>query len=57
MVFTAILGIVFLGELVSRRFWVGSFLILASTVLLNFIKSKQISHITHNAFRTSSSGL
>jgi drug/metabolite transporter (DMT)-like permease len=57
MVFTAILGIVFLGELVSRRFWLGGFLILASTVLLNFIKSKQISHFTHNVIRTSSSGL
>lgn len=40
MVFTAILGIVFLGELVSRRFWVGGFLILASTVLLNIFKAK-----------------
>ncbi len=40
MVFTAILGIVFLGELVSRRFWVGGLLILASTVLLNIFKAK-----------------
>lgn len=40
MVFTAILGIVFLGELVSRRFWIGGFLILASTVLLNIFKAK-----------------
>ena len=46
MVFTAILGIVFLGEFVSRRFWLGGFLILASNVLLNIIKAKQISHIT-----------
>jgi drug/metabolite transporter (DMT)-like permease len=40
------LGIVFLGEFVSRRFWLGGFLILASNVLLNIIKAKQISHIT-----------
>ena len=57
MVFTTILGIVFLGELVSRRFWLGGFLILASNVLLNFIKSKRISDITHNVLRSSSSGL
>ena len=57
MVFTAILGIVFLGELVSLRLWIGGLLILASTVLLNIIKAKQISHIAHNAFRPSSSGL
>ena len=56
MVFTAILGIVFLGELVSLRLWIGGLLILASTVLLNIIKAKQISHIAHNAFRPSSSG-
>ncbi len=35
MVFTAALGIVFLGEIVSWRFWVGGILILASTVSLN----------------------
>ncbi len=40
MVVTAILGIVFLGELVSHRFWVGGFLILTSTVLLNIFKAK-----------------
>lgn len=41
MVFAATLGIVFLGELVSWRFWVGGILILASTVLLNlnYLKS------------------
>ena len=57
MVFTAILGIVFLGELFSLRLWIGGLMILASTVLLNIIKAKQISHIAHNAFRPSSSGL
>jgi drug/metabolite transporter (DMT)-like permease len=46
LVFTATLGIVFLGELVSRRFWIGGIMILASTVLLNIIKTKQLSHIT-----------
>ena len=35
MVFAATLGIVFLGELVSWRFWIGGILILTSTVLLN----------------------
>jgi drug/metabolite transporter (DMT)-like permease len=35
MVFTAALGIAFLGEIVSWRFWVGGILILASTVSLN----------------------
>ncbi len=44
LVFTSILGIVFLGELVSRRFWVGGFLILASIVLLNVIKAKKVAH-------------
>jgi drug/metabolite transporter (DMT)-like permease len=39
MVFTTILGIVFLGELVSRRFWVGGLLILASNVLINIMYS------------------
>lgn len=56
LVFTATLGIVFLGELVSRRFWIGGFMILASTVLLNIIKVKKIPNITHNDFRTSSTG-
>jgi drug/metabolite transporter (DMT)-like permease len=46
MVFTAILGIVFLGEFVSRRFWLGGFLILTSNVLINIIRAKKISHIT-----------
>ena len=40
MVFAAALGIVFLGELVSWRFWIGGLLILASTVLLNVNKVK-----------------
>jgi drug/metabolite transporter (DMT)-like permease len=38
MVFTATFGIIFLGEIVSWRFWTGGLLILASTVLLNLNK-------------------
>ncbi len=53
MVFTAILGIVFLGELVSRRFWVGGCMILISTVLINFIKAKQTPLISGKVVRTS----
>lgn len=44
MVFTATLGIVFLGEIVSWRFWVGGILILASTVFLNLNNMKWTSH-------------
>jgi drug/metabolite transporter (DMT)-like permease len=40
MVFAATLGIVFLGEFVSWRFWVGGSMILASTVLLNLNTAK-----------------
>jgi drug/metabolite transporter (DMT)-like permease len=54
LVFTATLGIVFLGELVSRRFWVGGFMILASNVLLNIIKVTKIPNFAHNDFQTSS---
>ena len=44
IVFAATLGIVFLGEIVSWRFWVGGILILASTVLLNLNKINSVSH-------------
>ena len=44
MVFTATLGIAFLGEIVSWRFWIGGILILASTVLLNLNNMKFASH-------------
>ena len=43
MVFTATLGIVFLGEIVSWRFWFGGILILSSTVLLNLNNNKSAS--------------
>ncbi|MGD8210561.1 MAG: DMT family transporter [Desulfobacterales bacterium] len=43
MVFTATLGIVFLGEIVSWRFWFGGILILSSTVLLNLKNIKSAS--------------
>ena len=56
LVFTATLGMVFLGELVSRRFLVGSFMILASTILLNISKVKKTPNIALNDFRTSSKG-
>jgi drug/metabolite transporter (DMT)-like permease len=56
LVFTATLGIVFLGEYVSRRFWIGGFMILASTVLLNIIRVKKIPDIAPNDFRFSSPG-
>lgn len=54
MVFTAILGIVFLGEAVSRRFWIGGFLILTSTIAINFLKANQTSHPAPEALPTSS---
>ena len=39
VIFTAIMGIVFLGDPVSWRFWTGGLLILASVVVLNRLKA------------------
>ncbi|NNL75578.1 MAG: DMT family transporter [Desulfobacterales bacterium] len=44
LVFTAILGIYFLGEQPTWRFWLGGVLILMSAILLNLNKAKTISH-------------
>lgn len=43
LVFTAILGILFLGEPTTWRFWAGGLLILGSVVFLNTAKAKGIS--------------
>ena len=42
VVFTAILGIVFLGELANGYFWIGGILILASVILLQLTTARQI---------------
>ena len=44
VVFTSILGIVFLGESVTWRFWVGGLLILGSALALNRGNARRISH-------------
>jgi len=41
MVFTSILGIAILQQLISWRFWTGGGLILVSAVVINLIKAKQ----------------
>jgi drug/metabolite transporter (DMT)-like permease len=43
VVFTAILGIVFLGELTSWHFWAGGILILLSVISLQLITARQMS--------------
>ena len=43
VVFTAILGIVFLGELTSWHFWAGGTLILLSVISLQLITAGQTS--------------
>jgi drug/metabolite transporter (DMT)-like permease len=40
VIFTAIVGIVFLGDPVTMRFWVGGFLIFGSVVALNRLKTQ-----------------
>jgi drug/metabolite transporter (DMT)-like permease len=42
VVFTAILGIYFLGELAGRRFWVGGILILGSVIYLNRARARHL---------------
>jgi drug/metabolite transporter (DMT)-like permease len=56
LIFTSGLGIVFLGEQASSRFWVGGFMILASTVLLNIIKVQKKSPILPDQLQTASPG-
>ena len=56
MVFTAILGIVFLGEVVSPRFWIGGLLILASTIAINFLRANQPTHSVPDDLPNSSTG-
>ena len=46
MVFTAVWGIVFLGEIGTWRFWVGGAVILSAAVLLNLVKARRMSHQT-----------
>jgi len=46
MVFTAVWGIIFLGEIGTWRLWVGGAMILAGAILLNLFKAKQMSHQT-----------
>ena len=46
MVFTAVWGIIFLGEIGTWRFWVGGAMILSGAVLLNLVKAQQMSHQT-----------
>jgi drug/metabolite transporter (DMT)-like permease len=46
MVFTAVWGIVFLGEIGTWRFWAGGAMILTGAVLLNLVKAKQMSRQT-----------
>ena len=54
LVFTAVLGVVFLGEQVSGRFWVGGFMILACTVLLNIIRVQKKLQISPKELQPSS---
>jgi len=42
VVFTAILGIVFLGELTSGYFWTGGILIVTSVILLQLTTARQM---------------
>ena len=44
VIFTSILGIVFLGESVTWRFWVGGLLVLGSALALNRGNARRISH-------------
>jgi drug/metabolite transporter (DMT)-like permease len=44
VVFTAIVGIAFLGDPVSGRFWVGGLLIFGSAIALNRFKANQTKH-------------
>ncbi|UCG13701.1 MAG: DMT family transporter [Deltaproteobacteria bacterium] len=44
VLFTSILGIVFLDEPMSWRFWIGGFLILGSAIALNRGNARRISH-------------
>jgi drug/metabolite transporter (DMT)-like permease len=39
VVFTAVLGIVFLGDPVTMRFWIGGLIILGSVVTLNRLQA------------------
>ena len=56
LVFTAVLGVVFLGEQISGRFWVGSIMILACTVMLNIIKFQTTPIASYKASQTVSPG-
>jgi drug/metabolite transporter (DMT)-like permease len=44
VIFTSILGIFFLGESVTWRFWVGGFLVFGSALALNLGNARRISH-------------
>jgi drug/metabolite transporter (DMT)-like permease len=44
VIFTSILGIVFLSEVVTWRFWVGGMMILGSIIALNRSSARRISH-------------
>jgi drug/metabolite transporter (DMT)-like permease len=44
VIFTAILGILYLGEPMTWRFWLGGFLVLASAIALNRGNARRISH-------------
>jgi drug/metabolite transporter (DMT)-like permease len=44
VIFTAIVGIVFLGDPVSWRFWTGGCLILGSVIALNRLKAEKQIH-------------
>jgi drug/metabolite transporter (DMT)-like permease len=50
MVFTAMFGVFILGELATRRFWLGGSLILGSVILLNALRAshsrKTIAHLS-----------
>ncbi len=39
VIFTAVMGIVFLSDPVTWRFWMGGFLIMASAIALNRLKT------------------
>ncbi|MBF0469417.1 MAG: hypothetical protein HQK61_11135 [Desulfamplus sp.] len=43
-IFTSIIGIVFLNDPVSWRFWTGASLILGSGILLNWLKARGSQH-------------
>jgi drug/metabolite transporter (DMT)-like permease len=48
VMFTSILGIVFLGEMISWRFGLGSLLIVGSAVFINLAKVHKISAASEN---------